>query len=62
MQLTGQPAAHAPQLMQLSASIANVPPLSAIAPTGHVPAHEPQPMHEPSSITYAIIISSFISS
>ncbi len=55
MQLTGQPAAQAPQLMQLSGLITNVPPLSEIAPTGQVPAHEPQPMHEPSSITYAIL-------
>jgi hypothetical protein len=53
MQLTGHPAAQAPQLMQVSGSITNFPPSSDIAPTGHVPAHEPQPIQE-SPITYAI--------
>lgn len=38
----GQTPAHAPQLMQASASITRAPSASLIAPTGHSPSHAPQ--------------------
>lgn len=44
---TGHTPAHAPQLMQASASITQTPSPSEIAPTGHSPMHAPQPMHSP---------------
>ena len=53
----GQVPAHAPQLMQESASISYLSSPSAIAPTGHAPAHAPHMMH-PSVITYAMIVTS----
>ena len=53
----GHVPAHAPQLMQVSASITNFPSPSEIAPTGQAPAQAPQATHE-SEITNAIIKSS----
>jgi hypothetical protein len=38
----GQTPAHAPQLIQASASITRAPFASLIAPTGHSPSHAPQ--------------------
>ena len=42
---TGQVAAQAPQEMQVSGSIWNLPSPSEIAPTGHAASQAPQEMH-----------------
>ena len=51
---TGQTPAQAPQEMQVSASITNLPSPSLIAETGHSSAHAPHATHS-SLITYAMI-------
>lgn len=43
--LTGQVSTHAPQSMQVSASIARLSPCSLIAFTGQESSHAPQLMH-----------------
>lgn len=51
---TGQPAAQAPQLIHVSASMIYVSSPSDIADTGHPSAQEPHLMQSP-PITYAIL-------